>query len=74
MWHLCNALTTLGPLEPHFGCQGTTRRSPIGGAGKRRTTKIRPKAVGGGIFGCYLNFDKCRPEVADDVVSSAAID
>ena len=45
-----------------------TRHPPIGGA---CTTKIRPKA----IFRCFFSkFDKCRPEVADDVISSGAID
>ena len=48
------------------------------GHAKRRTTKNRPKAVAGGIFGCFcfLNFDKCRPrpDVAGDVISSAAVD
>ena len=43
-------------------------------ANKRRTAKIRPKAVGGGIFGRFSNFDQCRPEVADDVISSVAVD
>ena len=31
-----------------------TRRPPIGGAGKRRITKIRRQAVAGGIFGCFF--------------------
>ena len=34
---------------------------------KRRATKIRPKA--GGIFARFSNFDVCRPDVADDVIS-----
>ena len=39
------------------------------GQAKRRVTKIRPKAVGGDIFGRFFsNFDSCRPEVAGDVV------
>ena len=46
----------------------------MGGVGKRRTTKIRSKAIGGGIFGCFFsNFDKCRPEVADDFKSNVAV-
>ena len=44
------------------------------GQAKRRTTKIRHKTVGGGIFCCFENFDKCRPEVADDVISSVPVD
>ena len=32
------------------------------------------KAIGGGIFGGFSNFEKCRPEVADDVVSDVAVD
>ena len=41
---------------------------------KRRATKIRPKAVGSGIFGRFPNFDKFRPEVAGEVVSGVAIE
>ena len=41
---------------------------------KRRATKIRPKTVESGIFGRFPNFDKCRSEVAGDVVSGVAID
>ena len=45
------------------------------GQAKRRTTKIRHKAVGGGIFDCFFsNFEKCRPEVADVVVSGVAVE
>ena len=32
-------------------------------------TQIQPKAAGGGIFGRFSNFDKCRLEVAGDVIS-----
>ena len=41
---------------------------------KRSTTKIRPKAVGGGISAVFSNFDKCRSEEADDVIYSVAVD
>ena len=41
---------------------------------KRRATKIRPKAVGSGIFGRFPNFDKCPSEVAGDVISGVAVD
>ena len=51
-----------------------TRLPPIGGQAKRRTTKIRPKPLEGSIFGCFWNFDKCRPEVADDVISSIPVE
>ena len=44
------------------------------GQAKRRATKIRPRAVGGYIFGRFANFEKCRPEVADDVISGLASD
>ena len=40
---------------------------------KRRATKIRPKAIGSGIFGRFPNFDKCRSEVAGDVMSGVAV-
>ena len=39
-----------------------------------RSEEIWPKAVEGGIFGGFFNFDKCRPEVVSDVISSAALD
>ena len=35
--------------------------------------EIRPKAVGCGIFGRFSNFDKCRPELAGDVISGVAL-
>ena len=46
------------------------------GQTKRSATKIRPKAAKGGIYGRFLvfsNFDKCRLEVARDVISDVAI-
>ena len=39
-----------------------------------RSGKIEPKAVQCGIFGRFSNFDNCRPEVAGDVISGAALD
>ena len=42
------------------------------GLAKRRAINIRPKAVVGGLFGRFSNFDKCRPEEAGDIVSDAA--
>ena len=44
------------------------------GKAKRRATKIRPKAVGSGIFGRFSNFGKGRPEVPGDVISGVAVD
>ena len=44
------------------------------GQAKRRTAKIRPKAVAGGNFDCFSNFDKCRSGVADEVISGVAVD
>ena len=44
------------------------------GQGKRRATKSRPKAVGSGIFGRSANFNKCRSEIAGDVIAGVAID
>ena len=41
---------------------------------KRRATKFRPKAVGGGIFSSFSNFDKCRPEIDGDVISRVVVD
>ena len=39
-----------------------------------RSPEIRPEAVGGGIFGHFWNFHKCRPEVAGDVISDTAVE
>ena len=36
--------------------------------------EIRPKAVGGGIFGRFSNFDKCRLEVAGDVIPGEVVE
>ena len=33
---------------------------------------MQTKAVGGDIFDRFSNFDKCRPEVAGDVMSRKA--
>ena len=44
------------------------------GQAKRRSTKIRPQAVGGGICGRFFNFNKCQSEVAGDVLSGVAVD
>ena len=41
---------------------------------KRHATKIRPKAVAGGIYGRFGNFDQCQSEVAGDVISGVAVD
>ena len=40
------------------------------GQAKRRTTKIQPKAIGGGIFVRVSNYT----EVAGEVISDAAVD
>ena len=44
------------------------------GQAKRRTTKIRLKAVGGSIFGRPSNFDDCRLEVAGGVISGVVVE
>ena len=48
------------------------------GQPKYRVTKIRPKAVRGGIFCSFFNFNICHPEVAGDgvsgVISGVAVD
>ena len=42
---------------------------------KRCTIKIQPTAVGKRHFQpFFLNFDKCRPKVAGDVISGVAVD
>ena len=39
-----------------------------------RQTRIRPKAVGGSFSAVSSKFEKCRLEVADDVISGLAVD
>ena len=41
---------------------------------QRRDTKILPRAVGGGIFDRFSNFEKCRPEAADEDIFGVAGD
>ena len=41
---------------------------------KLGTTKVRPNAVGCGIFVRFSNINKCRSEVAGDVISGVAVD
>ena len=41
---------------------------------KRHAAIIRRKTVIGRIIGRFSNFDKCRPEVAGDVILNAAVD
>ena len=42
--------------------------------GQVKCSKIRPHAVGSGIFGRFPNCDKCRSEVAGDVIPCVAVD
>ena len=44
------------------------------GQEKRRATEIRPTAVESGIFGRFPNFDKCRSEVAGNIIYGLAVD
>ena len=44
------------------------------GQAKCHVTKSRPKAVCGGIFDRFLNFDNCRLETASDVISGVDVD
>ena len=44
------------------------------GNGKTKRHKIRPKAIGSGTFGRFPNFDKCRSEVAGDVIPGGTVD
>ena len=41
---------------------------------KRHATKSRPKAIKGGSVSRFSNFGKCRPEVADELLSGVAVD
>ena len=65
--------------------QNTSVRSRIHSHGRLRhddntasrsncTTKIRPRAVRGGICDRLKKFDRCQLKVAGDVISSAAVD
>ena len=70
--HRINCSHTIGPII--FVCLGTTRCPPIGEAGKTpRHSNSRKKAAKGGIFGRVANFDKCRSELARDVISGMAV-
>ena len=53
--------------------QQATRSPPIGGAGKTSPHKNSFQTVEGGIFGLFSNFDQCRREVTDDVISGVAV-
>ena len=44
------------------------------GQAKHRATKIRPKAVGSGIFGPCSNVYNFRPEACSDVISSEVVE
>ena len=44
------------------------------GQAKRCATQIRSKAIRSGIFCSFANSDKCRSEVAGDVISGVAVD
>ena len=44
------------------------------GQAKRHATKIRPKAVEDDIFGRFSNLEKCRLDVAEDVISAVAVE
>ena len=44
------------------------------GQAKRRATKIRPYTIGGSIFGRFSNFDICRPQEADNVITGVTED
>ena len=44
------------------------------GLAKRRATQIRPKAVGGAIFGPFSNVSNFRPDVHSDVVSVEVVE
>ena len=43
------------------------------GQAKRRATKIRPKAIESTILGPFPNFDKCRSEIAGNIMSGVAV-
>ena len=44
------------------------------GQAKRRDNKIRPKAPGNDTSAVFSNFQKCQPEVDEDVISGLAVD
>ena len=59
LWGLLSLISVWKFCDPHLNHSG----------------EIRPKAVRGGIFSCFSNFDKCRPEVvAGDVISGVSVD
>ena len=51
----------------------TQEAHQLDGPGKTTRHKIRPKAIGGSIFGRFSDFDKCRLEVAGDAISNTTV-
>ena len=49
-----------------------TRSPPLRGAGKRRTIKFDPRPSNAAFSAVFLDFDKCRSDVARDVITSVA--
>ena len=48
-------------------------KKPTNWLGQEKATKIRPKAVGGGIFNSFLR-DNLQPEIVSDVISGVIVD
>ena len=70
-----SAIDTQIPLTPRsVNFRREQEAHQLVGQAKRCATKIRPKpskAAFAVVF--FSNFDKCRPEVADDVKSGVAV-
>ena len=61
--------------QPTFKHLLLTRRTPIGWARKNATTLNLTQTAVCSIFGRFFsNFDKCRPELAGDVISGVDIE
>ena len=65
--------TDIKTVEPIKASHLVQEAHQVVGQVKRRALKIRPKSVANGIFGRFRNFDKCRSEVAYDIISGAAV-
>ena len=63
-----------GQLSPTIVWNLVILAPPSGGQIKRRATRIGPNAVGSGIFGRILNFDKCRSQGAGDAISGVVVE
>ena len=54
--------------------QLSENKNPIKLLSQAKRRDIKPKDVGGVIFGNFSHFDKCHPEAGGDFISSMAVE